>query len=812
MTKNTQKKEISLKLIANSHAIKNAWLAKGKNYPVLFLTKQFLLPDEEAPIIVDSSKIDGVILKGKQFLATVCLSDNETLSEGIISVGQIATLSEVGSVKKIGDAYAITILGIKKMAITQIAPSYKGDKASAREIDTQELALNRFKKNEERAFASRLKLLKRLAQKMLKMMEGVTNEALVKLDALGSPEKLMDYLTTHLSLSFEEKYNLFSELSLKSKLEDVIRNVAQEIELSQVSSRIQEDVALELQDSQRRFYLTEQLKAIKRELGDGELGEPEIEEFEALARSENIPKNVKDTLKKELDRLAMLGIGSPEYAVSFNYLCTLRDLPWTVPQETKKSKTLKSAAAILEKSHFGQNRLKERIIEYLAIVMHTGQAPGQILLLNGPPGVGKTSFVRSIAEALGKPFVRISLGGIKDEAELRGHRRAYIGAMPGKIVQALIQAKSPSCVILLDEIDKVNFNSQGDMIGPLLEILDREHNHEFVDHYLAVPINLSRIIFVATANDSDALPQPLKDRMETIEVSGYTEEEKCVIAAKYLLPKIASEYQIPPTLFRVSDSVLLSMIRFYTREAGVRELKRELETIGRKVIRYLLESKKKIAINRDTLSQFLGVRKYIPEPDNAYLPIGVAVGLAYTGHGGDILIVETRARKAEAQKGSLTITGSLGTVMQESVKTAVSYLASIGPMIGEPDDWFAEHITHVHFPDGATPKDGPSAGIAILSALASQVLQKKLPEDLAMTGELSLRGKVLAIGGVREKVLAAQRYGKKRVIIPRDNIPDLAELPRKTLAKIKIIPVSDATEVLKIMGFKFDAKGLKNFT
>lgn len=613
--------------------------------------------------------------------------------------------------------------------------------------------------------------------------------------------ELSDLMAPYLSWPFADKLSALTTLSPAARARLVLAAVRRELEFQKLSERIHKQVQGDLREEERRSYLREQILALKRELG--ELDDPSAagEQLEEALAAIKLPPLAEEAMREELERLNMSAPGSPEYMVAHAYLSLIRDLPWE--EKAPKAPDLAAARRTLAREHHGLEDAKQRVLEYLAVLRHRGEAPGQILLLVGPPGVGKTSLVRSIATATGRPFARLALGGVKDEAEIRGHRRTYIGSLPGKIIQAIKQTKSRYPVILLDEIDKVGGDKQAGIAASLLEVLDREQNAGFIDHYLAIPFDVSQALFIATANNLDAIPEPLRDRLEIVEVPSYTDQEKLKIARKHIIPGLRKELKLTAEQFSLSDATIMAILRRYTREAGVRQLKRELTRLARKIVLNLVESKSRrrpMTVRPDNLEQWLGVTRFIDEPNDQALPPGVAVGLAYTSVGGEILYVETSVRSDRHGKGTLKLTGNIGKVMQESAQAVLSFLSRHAEALGVRPEVFTEGDVHVHLPDGGTPKDGPSAGIAILCALASAALRKPLSARMAMTGEITLRGQVLAVGGIREKVLAAHRYGKNTVLYPAANASDLKEIPEEVRREMRLIPVTTMGEVLELAG------------
>ncbi len=631
----------------------------------------------------------------------------------------------------------------------------------------------------------------------------VSQEFHVRLKALRDPSRLADLVAAAAGLSFEEKITLLSERDATRRLKLLLRAALKENEVQKLAADVKSRATLRLADTDRRQLLEEQLRILRKELGEGESERDEIDRLYEEIDKLDLPPAVRDAVERELDRMELMPAGSAEYMVSYTYVTWIRDLPWG-PVNLPPPPPLAEARRLLDRDHYALVDVKERILEYLAVMRHGGRTRGEILLFAGPPGVGKTSLARSIAKALGRPFVQVSLGGVKDEAEIRGHRRTYIGSMPGKLIQAMKDARTRAPVILLDEIDKIGLD-QGRSVtaSALLEVLDFEQNRHFVDHYLGVPYDLSDVIFIGTANTTATLPKPLLDRLEVIELSSYTEAEKLEVASRHLLPDIRREMKLKASDLNITAKPLAAIIRQYTREAGVRQLKRDLTTIARKNIKARVEGKKPERVTVEALPRLLGPPRFQEEPNDAQLIPGVAIGLAYTAVGGDILYIETM-RTISDGKHRLALTGSLGKVMRESVQAVLAWLTSMAETRPETLGFDAARINgssiHVHFPDGATPKDGPSAGLAIMCAIAGLLANKPLSAKLAMTGEITLRGQVLGIGGLKEKLLAAHRYGKKKVIIPAANHADLATVPKEILKDLEIVEVRTMDEALAHAG------------
>jgi ATP-dependent Lon protease len=615
---------------------------------------------------------------------------------------------------------------------------------------------------------------------------------LVSLNQIEDASKLADTVASHLQLKIAEKQTLLETESVSERLEKVYGHMESEIDVLQVEKRIRNRVKRQMEKTQREYYLNEQLKAIQKELGEGEDGKDEASELEERIKKTKLSKEAREKAMAEVKKLRTMGPMSAEATVVRNYLDWMLSIPWK--KRTKTKDDIRHAEKVLDADHFGLDKVKERILEYLAVQQRMGKVKGPILCLVGPPGVGKTSLGKSIARATNRNFVRVSLGGVRDEAEIRGHRRTYIGSMPGKIIQGMKKAKSSNPLFLLDEIDKLGADFRGDPSSALLEVLDPEQNSTFNDHYLEVDYDLSEVMFITTANTL-RMPQPLLDRMEIIRIPGYTEDEKLEIAKRHLLPKQLEVHGLKADEWQITDEAILDLIRYYTREAGVRNLERELAGLARKAIKDIVGGKtKKVRLTRKNLGKYAGVRRFRYGEAELEDLIGVVTGLAWTEVGGEILTIEAVVMPG---KGKTMITGKLGDVMQESVQAARSYVQSRAVAFGIKPTLFDRRDIHVHVPEGATPKDGPSAGVAMATAIVSALTQIPVRKDIAMTGEITLRGRVLPIGGLKEKLLAALRGGITTCLIPKENEKDLADIPDNVKKGLTIIPVGDVDEVLK---------------
>ncbi len=626
-----------------------------------------------------------------------------------------------------------------------------------------------------------------------KLNKKITPEVLSSLPDLNDASKVADTISSNLNLKMSSKQELLEIIDPYVRLEKILSHIEEERGVLQAEKRIRNRVKRQMEKTQRDYYLNEQMKAIQKELGDGEDGKSELAEIEEQITKAKLPKEVLNKVKAEIKKLKNMSPMSAEATVIRNYLDWIVSVPWSNKSRLKNN--LKTAQSVLDADHFGIEKVKERIIEYLAVQKRTGKIKGPLLCLVGPPGVGKTSLGKSIANATGRKFVRMSLGGVRDEAEIRGHRRTYIGSMPGKIIQALKKAGTNNPLILLDEVDKLGSDWRGDPSSALLEVLDPEQNSTFQDHYLEVDYDLSNVMFITTANSLN-MPKPLLDRMEIIRLSGYTELEKVEIAKKHLLPKVIKEHGLNKNEFSIDDRNILNIIQSYTREAGVRGLERELSKLSRKTItEILVKNKKKISISKSVLRDFLGVVKFKhSEIENSDM-VGLTNGLAWTEVGGEILTIES---VLSSGKGKITSTGKLGDVMKESIQAAEAFVKSRSLSFGIYTSDLQKSDIHVHVPEGATPKDGPSAGVAMITSIISTLTGNPVKHNVAMTGEMTLRGRVLPIGGLKEKLLAASRGGIKTVIIPKENEKDLFEIPDNIKSQLDIKPISMVDEALDL--------------
>lgn len=627
-----------------------------------------------------------------------------------------------------------------------------------------------------------------------KRLGKLTPDNLKRITETDDLDKRLDMMAAYLMVSLEDKYTLLAAETLRRRLEAMLGILVKEAQLAELEIRINDQVKKQMDQSQKEYYLREKIKAISEELGEGEDRAADVQEYKERINASKMPDDVREKAIKETNRLARTTTMSPEYGVSRSYLDWLLDIPWGVYTEDQLD--IKACEAVLEEDHYGLEKVKERILEFLAVRNLKKDAKGTIICLVGPPGVGKTSLARSIARSLNKNFVRLSLGGVRDEAEIRGHRRTYVGAMPGRIVRGLVDAKSANPVFLFDEIDKLTSDFRGDPASALLEVLDPEQNNSFSDNFIEVPVDLSKVMFITTANSVHTIPEPLLDRMEIIELSSYTEDEKVQIALRYLVPKQIAENGLTPEQLFISTNTLQDIVRYYTREAGVRQLERQIASICRKAAREVVTgSKQSIRVTKQNLQSFLGKPRYHYGMTEEQDDIGVVTGMAWTSVGGEILQIEANVMPG---KGTLQLTGQLGDVMKESAQMGLSYIRSISDRLGLEKNFYETSDIHIHVPEGAVPKDGPSAGVTMATAMISALTGSKVRKDVAMTGEMTLRGKVLAIGGVKEKVLAAHRAGSRVIILPEENRKDIDDIPANIRKELEFHLVSHLDDVLAL--------------
>jgi ATP-dependent Lon protease len=762
-------------------------IPRGALFPVLPLRDIVVFPHMIVPLFVGREKsvraLEDVMKEDKQILLVTqknAAQDDPSASD-IFTVGTVGTVLQL--LKLPDGTVKVLVEGGQRARIVRFSDNPDFFQAYAELIE------------EKSGEGSELEALARTAvaqfEQYIKLNKKIPPEVLVSINQIDDPAKLADTIASHLALKIPEKQELLEAETVSERLEKVFAFMEGEIGVLQVEKRIRNRVKRQMEKTQREYYLNEQMKAIQKELGEGEDGKDELAELEERVNKTKLSKEAREKAFGELKKLRSMSPMSAEATVVRNYLDWLLSIPWE--QRTKVKRDIKAAETVLHQDHYGLEKVKERILEYLAVQQRMKKVKGPILCLVGPPGVGKTSLGKSIAKATGRNFVRMSLGGVRDEAEVRGHRRTYIGSMPGKVIQGMKKAKSSNPLFLLDEIDKLGADWRGDPSSALLEVLDPEQNGTFNDHYLEVDYDLSDVMFVTTAN-SMRMPQPLLDRMEIIRIPGYTEDEKVEIAKRHLIAKQVEAHGLKKGEWSISDDAIRDLIRYYTREAGVRSLEREFANLTRKAIKEILMNKAaKVAVTRRNLEKYAGVKKFRYGEIDAEDQVGVVTGLAWTEVGGELLSIESVLLPG---KGKITATGKLGDVMKESVQAAESYVKSRGPAYGIKRSVFDRKDIHVHVPEGATPKDGPSAGVAMVTTIVSAMTGIPVRRDIAMTGEITLRGRVFPIGGLKEKLLAALRGGIKTVFIPKDNEKDLSEIPDNVKKGLEIIPVAHVDEVL----------------
>ncbi|MCX7341504.1 MAG: endopeptidase La [Hyphomicrobiales bacterium] len=757
-------------------------------YPVLPLRDIVVFPHMIVPLFVGREKsiraleevvkADGLIVLATQKNA----SDDDPAPDAIFEIGTLATVLQL--LKLPDGTVKVLVEGASRGKITQFTRTddfYAAHVEALADIEGKKVEVEALGRSVVSEFENYVKLNKK-----------VSPEVVAAVTQIDVPSKLGDTVASHLAVKISDKQMVLETLDVPTRLEKVLGLMESEISVLQVEKRIRSRVKRQMEKTQREYYLNEQMKAIQKELGDNEEGRDELAELEQKIAQTKLTKEARDKAIAELKKLRQMSPMSAEATVVRNYLDWMLGIPWN--KRSKIKKDLKGAQELLDNDHHGLEKVKDRIIEYLAVQQRTNKLTGPILCLVGPPGVGKTSLGKSIAKATGREFVRMSLGGVRDEAEIRGHRRTYIGSMPGKIIQSMKKAKTSNPLILLDEIDKMGMDFRGDPSAALLEVLDPEQNSTFNDHYLEVDYDLSNVMFVTTANTLN-IPPALLDRMEVIRIAGYTEEEKGEIAKKHLIPNAVSKHGLDNKEWQLTDEALEKLIRRYTREAGVRNLEREISNTVRKAVKdIILLKKKKVQVTPDLLEEYLGPPRYRYGEAESEDQVGVVTGLAWTEVGGELLTIEGLLMPG---RGKMTVTGNLRDVMKESISAAASYVRSRAVDFGIKPPFFDKRDIHVHVPEGATPKDGPSAGIAMATAIVSVLTQIPIRRDIAMTGEVTLRGRVLPIGGLKEKLLAALRGGIKTVLIPEENAKDLIDLPKSVKNGLEIVPVSSMHQVLQ---------------
>ncbi len=763
--------------------------------PIIPLKELVIFPFLVVPLLVgrkrsiealeEAMKSDHIVLLVAQ--KKQIAEDKEPEQSDLYEVGTAATILQVLRLPD-GTARAL-VEGVARIKIKDFVQADPYLKAKAEQV-TDKVERRKEKTVELEALMSNaVNQFERAAQ----LGKPIPSEVVVAALNIDEPGRLADFIAFHISLKTAERQEVLEALNPMERLEKVTHYLGRELEILEIGGKIRSKVEERLGKTQREYFLREQMKAIQEELGGGEQGVGEMEELTKKIEDAKMTPDAKEKAIKEVDRLSKMSPVSAEAPVIRTYLDWLIGLPWS--KKSREKLDITKAAKVLDEDHYGLNKVKERVIEFLAVHKLTKKTRGPILCFVGPPGTGKTSIGKSIARSLGRKFIRMSLGGIRDEAEIRGHRRTYVGALPGRIIQSISQVGTNNPVFMLDEIDKVGADFRGDPTAALLEALDPEQNYAFSDHYLEVPFDLSDVMFITTANILDTVPPALRDRMEVIPFAGYTEDEKLNIAKQFLVPKQMKSHGVRANRLEIADSAIAGVVREYTREAGVRNLEREIATVARKVARDIVEGKKgKVKVSSKNLHEFLGVPRFRYGVAEEKEQIGVATALAWTEVGGDILSVESTTMKG---KGHLTLTGQLGEVMQESAQAAYSYTRANAKRLGINEDFYDKYDIHIHVPAGAIPKDGPSAGITLAASLISVLTGKPVRRDTAMTGEITLRGRVLPIGGVKDKVLAAHRAGIKRVILPQENKKDLEEIPEHVQKELKFFFVDTMDEVIK---------------
>jgi ATP-dependent Lon protease len=763
-----------------------------ENLPILGMSDIVIFPGAVVPLLVEtgpSLRLIDDIVAGDRLFAAVLQRKPEVVEPAPEDLYEVGCVSRLSKMVKFPDGTArVLVEGLWRIRIKQYAPPAPYLRAGydlLRDETEDSIELQAMLRNAHKQF-----------EDIAKMSNALSDQ--VKIATLNTehPGHFADLIAANLNLSLEDRQKLLETVSVRERLQKLLPMLNREQEVLTLSSKIQNDVASSIAKTQRDFFLREQMRAIQRELGEGESGSNETKLLREKIEQTPMPAEARKAAEQELERLQQTPPAAAEYAVGRNYLDWILNLPWE--KSTEDMLNLKAAEKILDEQHFGLAKVKDRLIEFIAVIKRRKQIKGPILCLVGPPGVGKTSLGKSVADALGRKFARISLGGMRDEAEIRGHRRTYVGAMPGRIIQTLRRVESRNPVILLDELDKVGADFRGDPAAALLEVLDPAQNHTFTDHYLDLPFDLSRVLFITTANWLEPIHPALRDRLEVIELPSYTESEKLQIAKRYLVPRQIEEHGLTRQDVKIADSALRKLIREYTREAGVRQLEREIAALARKAARKIVSrngAATTVKLDANVLKNYLGYAPFIAETAEKIAEYGIATGLAWTPFGGDVLFIEATRMRG---RGTLLLTGSLGEVMKESAQTAMSYLRSQAKSLNLDLSDYNKFDVHIHVPAGATPKDGPSAGVAIVAALASLLTKRRVRSDVAMTGEISLRGRVLRVGGIKEKILAAARFGVKQVILPEQNKSDWLDVPVEVRARLKVHFIRQIADVFRL--------------
>ncbi|WP_313636665.1 endopeptidase La [Paenibacillus sp.] len=761
---------------------------KGRRFPLLPLRGLLVYPSMVLHLDVGREKSVRALEKAmvEDNLILLCSQSEVNIEEpGQDDIFRVGTVANVRQMLKLPNGtIRVLVEGVERAEIINYIDNDEYYEVMARELPEEE--------DSDQECDALMRTVLNQFEHYITLSKKVTPETLAAVSDIEEPGRLADVITSHLSLKIKDKQEILETIDVSKRLEKLLDILNNEREVLELERKINQRVKKQMEKTQKEYYLREQMKAIQKELGEKEGRVGEAEELRTLMEEKNLPERVKEKMEKEIDRLEKMPVSSAEGGVIRNYVDWLLGLPWN--EQTEDDLDIKKAEQVLDEDHYGLEKPKERVLEYLAVQQLVKKLKGPILCLVGPPGVGKTSLARSIARSLHRKFVRISLGGVRDEAEIRGHRRTYVGAMPGRIIQGMKTAGTINPVILLDEIDKMAADFRGDPSSALLEVLDPEQNNSFSDHFVELPFDLSNVMFVTTANVVHNIPRPLLDRMEMLFIPGYTELEKLQIGSRYLLPKQKKNHGLAEDQLIIEDDSLLRIVREYTRESGVRNLEQQIAALCRKAAKQIVSKEKEsVVILPDEIKDFLGASKYRYGMAELEDQIGTVTGLAWTEVGGDTLLIEVTVVQGT---GKLTLTGQLGDVMKESAQAAFSYTRSKAEELGLQPDFYEKIDIHIHIPEGAIPKDGPSAGITIATALISALTKRYVSKDVAMTGEITLRGRVLPIGGLKEKSLAAHRAGYKKILLPKDNERDLKEIPESVRNDVEFIPVSNMDQVL----------------